>query len=147
MTIASQTGGKAKMTCEVNSSLGELGGVLSYYTIPAARQRTMIARKNAGKMLLDPEEMADGLTRWDRWHTEMLYATSDNQPHPLRETLLQYIDLPPILPHPGPNDNPITELDGWLRPCLEGLAASVGEETMSDRRLKPALDLQGMSIK
>jgi len=130
--------------CAVEFSFFELGDVWQYCVLP--RVPDGMADRIHSQRSASPEEVADYLAVWEVWHIAIRYLTRDNEPHPLRETLLKYIDLPPILPHPGPNDNAIPESDDWLRPCLDKLAFDIALKKMPDRRPGPVLDLEGMSI-
>jgi len=47
---------------------------------------------------------------WKAFHTAVRYATRDDQSHPLRDAILKYIELPPILPQPGPDEKLETDL-------------------------------------
>ena len=146
----------AEKQCEVESSLYMLGKVWMQCVLP--RPPNGIANSIRSERFIrignglhferypSPKEVANDLAEWEAWHIAIRYSTPDNRSHPLREILLRYIDLPPILPHPGPNDNALPETDDWLRPRLEGLGASFRKGQMPDRRPGPVLDLGGMSI-
>jgi hypothetical protein len=142
--------------CDVKFSLFELGDVLENCVLPRVldviadgihpERLARLEDDASPEELADFEETANYLFVWEAWHVAIRYSTRDNQSHPLRETLLKFIDLPPILPHPAPDDNPITESDDWLRPCLVKLAHDIAAGKMPDRRPGPVLDLGGMSI-
>jgi len=136
--------------CAVEYSFFELGDVWQCCVLPRVPDGMADGihseRSASPKDDASPEEVADYLAVWEAWHIAIRYLTHDNQPHPLRETLLKYIDLPPILPPPGPNHNVIPESDDWLRPYLKKLAQDIARGKMPDRRPEPVLDLGWMSI-
>jgi len=84
---------------------------------------------------------------WKAFHTAVRYATRDDQSHPLRDAILKYIELPPILPHPGPDEKLETGPDDYgLKTCLKGIGHVLRSDP-ADRESKIVLDLQRISIR
>jgi hypothetical protein len=138
--------------CRANAAFSDLASVLTFGALPFTPDEPTPRQVNDEATF--EREGRRPFLKWEQYHIAVRYATCDNRAHPLREAILKYTDLPPILPQLGPNDNAISEPDDWLRPCLEKLALlirkreipEIGTREMSHRISEPVLDLGGMSM-
>jgi hypothetical protein len=91
-----------------------------------------------------------------RMLADICYATPDGSPHPLRVALSRYIDLPSLVPDPGPDAPNDINLSRWLHCEMRRLRFYVGGGEMPPRTCipnpipkvaaLPILNVAGLSI-
>jgi len=90
--------------------------------------------------------MEDGDSIRKEWLAAICYATPDGSPHPLRKVLSKYIDLPSLVPDPGPNIDHDSSLDRWLYDQMYIVRDIVTRGVMPKRTNNPVPNVAGLSI-
>jgi len=80
------------------------------------------------------------------WLAAICYATIEGSPHPLRNALSKYIDLPDLVPNPGPNAPNHWQLDERLYINIRIMQTSIAIGVMPERTADPGPDVGGLSI-
>jgi len=80
------------------------------------------------------------------WVIAVGYATSDGSPHAIRSVILSYVDLPSMLPHLGPNDEPQDIRPRWLFDAIRAVDEILLNMRIPERKMEALPDVAGMSI-
>ena len=80
------------------------------------------------------------------WVIAVGYATPDGSPHAIRSIILSYVDLPSMLPHLGPNDEPQDIRPQWLFDAVRAVDEILFNMRIPERKMDAVPDVAGMSI-
>ena len=80
------------------------------------------------------------------WVIAVGYATPDGSPHAIRSVILEYVDLPTMLPHPGPNDEPEDVRPRWLCDAVRAVHEILVNMRIPERKMEAVPDFAEMSI-
>jgi len=80
------------------------------------------------------------------WVIAIGYATPDGSPHAIRSVFLKYVDLPPMLPHLGPNDEPEDIRPRWLLDAFRAVDHILEDRRIPERKIEVVPDIAGISI-
>ena len=80
------------------------------------------------------------------WVIAVGYATPDGSPHALRSVISKYVDLPPMRPHLGPNDEPENIKPRWLYDAVRAVEGILLNMRIPERKMEAVPDVAGMSI-
>jgi hypothetical protein len=83
---------------------------------------------------------------FQEWLAAVCYATPDGSPYPLGVVLSRYIDLPYLVPNPGPNAPNDDNLSRWLYCEMRRLGEYVERGKMPKRTSYPVPNVAGLPI-